>query len=872
MFQARATQLLKKLNWNTPFAGRHSKDALSIVSTSTNTTPSPDVLSKPDMSNPLAGFRLDDTSIPTDTDDSSSSNSPTRQSRRYSAWDGLTQSSSVSPVFAAHGPAPLFIREVTASDVVAIKSSSNEGNILAPAPLFLLSSGSTDRLRATGGGLSRSATPSNMPVVLRDTSSVPDESPQLEISQTLRSTEALVPSNEPNEPITIIEIPDTLAEPESSQAPVTPALSTSLATPPTTIQGRRSPGSQLMTTLPPPFRVATERGLRLSPSIIARQPMPILRLPALPVPTPAAETIEPPAVRLRHVPSLSVHGRPDINPESDEDDDDVEDDSDYGDEKLRNEDLDHQSDEDGDGEEMRSLGTGYPLSHSPLREFQSSVIGSTPPPVAGPSSGPFLQPYWAAGATSTPRDESSSNTYGKFLDTTPTQDVATTPKPFSPKASLASIHRRRVTPMASLELNGTPPSMQVSREHSLYRAPSRSMVNLSASRKDLRLKRKKSHDSVHSSAASVSGNTVESDTDRMIGKLLRRTSMPTFTSASDPPPYPSFDPRPQKSTPPIQYRDDEGREPLPHYSNSLYLSAIMPRKMEFSAPGVQAKDRKWRRVFCELEGTMLRVYKCPPGASGAGIIGEWWERRVGVGDLTSGHYQPRRKPDEAPASSSKMAVEQVVASPTSSPPLTPHSERSESQSSRATSRSVTPSTSRANRRMSGASFLASWRNGSSSIGPSRGRGVSSTGQPGTNGGMELLPVSEPTSRRNSLSSSTSHEDTPEATSRTPRARSRLSFLSSRMQLRSGEIQKPSKGDLIRAYTLQYAESGLGNDYVKRKNVIRVRLEGEQFLLQAADVPSVVEWIEVSLLMCTTGRRLQRLMMGVGFPCRHEYCA
>ncbi|OAX36637.1 hypothetical protein K503DRAFT_670937, partial [Rhizopogon vinicolor AM-OR11-026] len=62
-------------------------------------------------------------------------------------------------------------------------------------------------------------------------------------------------------------------------------------------------------------------------------------------------------------------------------------------------------------------------------------------------------------------------------------------------------------------------------------------------------------------------------------------------------------------------------------------------------------------------------------------------------------------------------------------------------------------------------------------------------------------------------------------------------------LRSGEIQKPSKGELVRAYTLQHAESGLGNDYLKRKNVIRVRLEGEQFLLQAADVPAVVEWIE-----------------------------
>ncbi|KAF8910809.1 hypothetical protein CPB85DRAFT_1167325, partial [Mucidula mucida] len=49
--------------------------------------------------------------------------------------------------------------------------------------------------------------------------------------------------------------------------------------------------------------------------------------------------------------------------------------------------------------------------------------------------------------------------------------------------------------------------------------------------------------------------------------------------------------------------------------------------------------------------------------------------------------------------------------------------------------------------------------------------------------------------------------------------------------------------LLHAYTLQHAESGLGNDYLKRKNVIRVRMEGEQFLLQAGDVKSVVEWIE-----------------------------
>jgi len=74
-------------------------------------------------------------------------------------------------------------------------------------------------------------------------------------------------------------------------------------------------------------------------------------------------------------------------------------------------------------------------------------------------------------------------------------------------------------------------------------------------------------------------------------------------------------------------------------------------------------------------------------------------------------------------------------------------------------------------------------------------------------------------------------------------------------MRNGEIQKPGKGELIRTYTLQHAECGLGNDYLKRKNVIRVRLEGEQFLLQAADVPSVVEWIEVWRILAGTDRRL-----------------
>ncbi|KAJ7163714.1 hypothetical protein C8R46DRAFT_842498, partial [Mycena filopes] len=114
--------------------------------------------------------------------------------------------------------------------------------------------------------------------------------------------------------------------------------------------------------------------------------------------------------------------------------------------------------------------------------------------------------------------------------------------------------------------------------------------------------------------------------------LKRRRSMPEIMAA--PPPYtlPLFPftpaPAPVNAHPLAQARivprDDEGREALPGYSNAILLRGVMPRKMEFTAPGVQAKDRKWRRVVCELEGTVFRVYRC----AGEG----WWERRVGTGD------------------------------------------------------------------------------------------------------------------------------------------------------------------------------------------------------------------------------------------------
>jgi hypothetical protein len=49
--------------------------------------------------------------------------------------------------------------------------------------------------------------------------------------------------------------------------------------------------------------------------------------------------------------------------------------------------------------------------------------------------------------------------------------------------------------------------------------------------------------------------------------------------------------------------------------------------------------------------------------------------------------------------------------------------------------------------------------------------------------------------------------------------------------------------LVKAYSLQNAESGLAADYVKKKNVVRVRLQGEQFLMETGSPKEVVDWIE-----------------------------
>ncbi|KAK2461313.1 hypothetical protein APHAL10511_006840 [Amanita phalloides] len=268
--------------------------------------------------------------------------------------------------------------------------------------------------------------------------------------------------------------------------------------------------------------------------------------------------------------------------------------------------------------------------------------------------------------------------------------------------------------------------------------------------------------------------------------VRRRRSMPSYYGpTSPPPPYPTFGPfqRPLH----IQPREEEGRERLPPYTNDIYLKAIMPRKMEFALPGIQAKDRKWRRVICVLEGTMFRVYRCPPKVAGVSAIEGWWERKVGVGDVSI-------------SGPPYVSATNIIHGPTIQ--------------ARQRRRSMSPhqKAKKQDEQMNQTSAMA--------------------------GGARIV---SPEPKRSKLA--------------VPFLRSGRMHKRSQSELVSGSTMPQSRerptsrapsldaGDLIKTYTLQHAECGLGLDYTKRKNVIRMKMEGEQFLVQAKNAMEVVSWIE-----------------------------
>lgn len=623
---------------------------------------------------------------------------------------------------------------------------------------------------------------------------------------------------------------------------------------------------------PPKFSIEGVSA-RLSPAIITRQPQhPILTLPPI-LPTSPANVPRRRSQSLRGMPALPREGTEDLD--SAEHDNAILDDLD--------------EEEEGTGDEDELAGTEHPDTLSEDGESipspRSSVVlhtsrqGILPTPGVSPldmslldsNKGPTHRRDDKTPGHSRGNDHFSSNLPDPGPNRTPLHNsrqfsaawasARTSPllPTSTPSPSIAWTPTPRVLPMPSTPtLNARP---------SVYRQGSRSMVDVSDILKkeqrspEVASKTPKSpaHISIAEADTAAAGAAPD-DPETLLGpSLRRRLSMPTFGPSSAPPPYPQF--RFSERGPTIQPRDEEGYEPLPRYSNDIYLRAIMPRKMEFSAPGVQARDRKWRRTLCVLEGTAFRVYKCPPAAAGKGLIGNLWEKTVGVGDIAAPPTQAsaaaakakreKERERERVRSAGDAKLDRAEGAPPQSPasPTSPSAGTSSQvengqvvpQSSPSTSRSrLIPSNFRKRKRIASDAQSTSRAEGFARRSLSNLRAAPShsglRSGPGTPSGSSL-PTSASCPNPSSTTTTETASPVTGASPRLPRAKRRHLWIDDLA------VPQPHPQDLLHAYALHNSESGLGTDYVKRRNVIRIRMEGQQFLLQARDVASVVDWIE-----------------------------
>jgi hypothetical protein len=639
----------------------------------------------------------------------------------------------------------------------------------------------------------------------------------------------------------------------------------------------RAPAPRIADMPPSAFRINREGSVRLSPSIINRPAqMPLLNLPKIPKPSSDPPPLPPKSqARLRSMPSLSVDGTNDFNRVTehdnaalgDSDDDDEVDETNGG------------SEEEGESHTQpvwtRSSRDELELPAAPTRRPGLPTIDTTPfeirfrssrSPVAGPSISPTLT---RREGELTP---TASNAFDYF-SINPQPGQSGTPRPVNLKA-------RPSTGIRVPRSQVLPPLPPPSSRPGLYHHVSRSMINIPSLKPEMSvpkdLDRKKSLGKGKAPA--------EPDVTRPAPEyseeptLRRRRSMPVFNAASEPPPYPTFTRRDDFV---ILPRDDEGKERLPAYSNDIYLMALMPRKMEFSAPGVQAKDRKWRRMLCELHGTAFRVYQCPAGAAGVGVIGEWWEKKVGVGDVAVGATSA--SPIKDTLANTAVRERPSKLGPTQGQDFSNVSIPSGSRRSQEPNppQSSTSSTLQKSKRLT--ALLHPGLRGDSS--PSQSRlhlrtqsdaSLPSNGDEPHESHDLWRPATHSSSQLNAsfVSSSTARAPSP---SGSPGSSSRSSFFrasnrnSVASHVRSTSPPAPDPADLVRVYSLQNAESGLGNDYIKRKNVIRVRMDGEQFLLQAQDVAEVVEWIEVCILCEWSDELTANHDSLVGLACCYRHC-
>ncbi|KAG8925581.1 hypothetical protein FRC01_009969 [Tulasnella sp. 417] len=318
---------------------------------------------------------------------------------------------------------------------------------------------------------------------------------------------------------------------------------------------------------------------------------------------------------------------------------------------------------------------------------------------------------------------------------------------------------------------------------------------------------------------------------------IRRRSLPDMSGLrAPPPPYPK-----------TSIREEEGKEVLPRYTCRVHFEASVMRKMEFDYPGILAKDRSWKRVYVVLNGTTLRVFKQNPRMYPVKPV----PLKVGIRKALK-DYSPGGKNNDG-----IVHVEDVVLG-------APHVHLPEEILPKVDSR--------------GAPLKKVPSQGSGGSGGAAGpsnnsrRSLDSGSRQGTRRSFDLSRRAAGTSRSSMSSSSNLTAGSSSTALTSPITESTADLLaeasekgrpapavpgpsavlgaarpsnsqSAHRSTKSQILASIQTNTVLRQYSLQGSETGLASDYHKRKNVIRVRSEGEQFLIQADNVFMAIDWIE-----------------------------
>lgn len=293
-----------------------------------------------------------------------------------------------------------------------------------------------------------------------------------------------------------------------------------------------------------------------------------------------------------------------------------------------------------------------------------------------------------------------------------------------------------------------------------------------------------------SPAPSVESITAPTSASASTTNLRRRNSM--YEVGAAPPPYTIIPGGGNGIEAKIVPREEEGKESLPHYHCSVHIEGYLPRKMEFSSPGVQAKDRSWKRQYFILHGTCLRIYRTDLSGERSALKGEH-----GVMSGVHVHHDPMN--EDGPNQPVGTTTSKVIAT-----------------------------------------------DGNTNVNSKEQQQHNPTTASTGNGQNQSVNRSPTASTINSKLSD---------------GHSGNGALSRKVEALSGTISHSlHRGSLVKQYTLQGAESGLAADYLKRRHVVRVRAEGEQFLLQTRNDRHVVDWIEAFQAATNIAMDLERRPM------------